>query len=120
MLGELQGMNVVAAMRQIAREDGAAALLRGRCARARAGGAGRAAEGDGEEVLCGGGGGRGAGDATARAPRPVRSGVNIVKVALANCIGFVLYEIAKDCLAVDGRLPPWSQPAVRERRKALA
>ena len=35
------------------------------------------------------------------------SGVNIVKVALSNSIGFALYETAKDTLGVDGRKPPW-------------
>lgn len=38
------------------------------------------------------------------------SGVNCVKVAMGNSIGFVLYELAKDVLQVDGRTPPWAKP----------
>jgi solute carrier family 25 phosphate transporter 23/24/25/41 len=33
--------------------------------------------------------------------------LNIVKVALGNSIGFVLYEACKDVLQVDDRQPPW-------------
>ena len=36
-------------------------------------------------------------------------GLNVVKVSLGNSVGFVLYELAKDCLEVDGRVPPWRQ-----------
>ena len=45
------------------------------------------------------------------------SGVNCVKVAMGNSLGFVLYEVAKDCFGVDGRLPPW---ASKPRRQAAA
>ena len=38
-------------------------------------------------------------------------GLNVVKVSLGNSVGFVLYELAKDCLEVDGRVPPWRQKA---------
>ena len=44
------------------------------------------------------------------------SGVNIVKVALSNSIGFALYETAKDTLGVDGRKPPW----VKKREAAAS
>ena len=37
--------------------------------------------------------------------------VNMAKVALSNALGFVLYEVAKDCLQVDGRTPPWDRAA---------
>ena len=33
--------------------------------------------------------------------------LNCVKVAMGNSLGFVFYELAKDCLLVDGRTPPW-------------
>lgn len=46
------------------------------------------------------------------------SGVNCVKVAMGNSLGFVLYEVAKDTLRVDGRLPPWSSKAQREAAAA--
>ena len=36
-------------------------------------------------------------------------GLNIAKVALANALGFALYEICKDALAVDDRKPPWKR-----------
>jgi len=39
------------------------------------------------------------------------SGVNCVKVAMGNSIGFVFYELAKDVLLVDGRSPPWAPKA---------
>ena len=39
------------------------------------------------------------------------SGVNCVKVAMGNSIGFVFYELAKDVLLVDGRSPPWAAKA---------
>ena len=39
------------------------------------------------------------------------SGVNCVKVSLGNSIGFVLYELMKDLLRVDGRTPPWANKA---------
>lgn len=35
--------------------------------------------------------------------------VNMVKVSLSNSIGFVLYELMKDMLRVDGRVPAWKQ-----------
>ena len=37
------------------------------------------------------------------------SGLNCLKVAMSNSIGFVLYELAKDVLCVDGRSPPWAK-----------
>ena len=37
------------------------------------------------------------------------SGLNCVKVAVGNSLGFVLYELAKDVLLVDGRSPPWKR-----------
>ena len=37
------------------------------------------------------------------------SRMNCVKVAMGNSLGFVLYELAKDCLLVDGRTPPWAR-----------
>lgn len=37
------------------------------------------------------------------------AGLNVVKVSLGNSLGFVLYEIAKDALSVDGRTPPWAK-----------
>ena len=46
------------------------------------------------------------------------SGVNIVKVALSNSIGFALYETAKDTLGVDGRKPPWVKSEKRPPRDA--
>ena len=39
------------------------------------------------------------------------SGINCVKVSLANAIGFVMYELMKDVLMVDGRAPPWQKRA---------
>lgn len=35
--------------------------------------------------------------------------LNCLKVALSNSIGFVLYEISKDALRVDGRTRPWEK-----------
>ena len=35
--------------------------------------------------------------------------LNSVKVVLGNSLGFVLYELAKDVLMVDGRIPPWER-----------
>lgn len=37
--------------------------------------------------------------------------VNMAKVALSNGLGFVLYEVMKDVLHVDGRLAPWEKGA---------
>ena len=42
--------------------------------------------------------------------------VNMAKVALSNAIGFVLYELAKDALCVDGRMPPWEKAALIRNR----
>lgn len=45
-------------------------------------------------------------------------GLNVVKVALSNSLGFVLYEVMKDCLRVDGRPPPWEpRPALTASAK---
>jgi len=35
--------------------------------------------------------------------------LNIVKVAIGNSIGFVLYEAFMDVLQVHGRSPPWEK-----------
>ncbi|KAL1528595.1 hypothetical protein AB1Y20_009935 [Prymnesium parvum] len=39
-------------------------------------------------------------------------GLNIVKVAMSNSIGFAFYELAKDVLQVEGRTPPWKTKSV--------
>lgn len=42
------------------------------------------------------------------------AGVNCVKVAMGNSVGFVLYELMKDVLQVDGRRPPWANKGKRK------
>ncbi|EOD27715.1 hypothetical protein EMIHUDRAFT_450067 [Emiliania huxleyi CCMP1516] len=36
-------------------------------------------------------------------------GLNCVKVAMSNSLGFVFYELAMDVLRVNGRQPPWAR-----------
>jgi len=42
-------------------------------------------------------------------------GINACKVSLGTGATFVLYELLKDCLRVDGRLPPWEKHAAGGR-----
>ena len=39
------------------------------------------------------------------------------QVSLGNSLGFVLYELAKDALQVDGRTPPWEKRLAAQERK---
>ena len=47
------------------------------------------------------------------------AGLNCVKVSMSNSLGFVLYELCKDVLMVDGRQQPgWLRPATGSEREA--
>ena len=41
--------------------------------------------------------------------------INACKVSLGTGATFVLYELLKDCLSVDGRLPPWEKHGHQKR-----